>query len=257
VLQPFPLCAEELVRPPTFSGDRASYLQDPASCDPLDVATQVAAGHAQDLVRRTGQGGEQLAMLAFDTFRPERKFATGGFAFVIGQKRVIVRRRGAETFCESEHHNEIEIEADAHARRADQHALPHAPNPAKVGFELELESAGENVEADRLLDAVEAGQPVERSLRRSAAFCSAGGQLIRRLSPPNSSSRFIDGPTRPFLPTSRVGRRPRTGRLSNSRRTSGAHAHGQRFREAPQLATEVRRDLPRQYLHCRRTRQRR
>jgi hypothetical protein len=189
VLQALRLRTEELVGPPLLPGDCARYLQDPARWDSLDVATQVAAGHAQYLARRTGQGGKQLTMLTFHTFRPERKFATSGFAFVVGQKRVIVRRCGAEPFCESEHHNEIEIEADAHSRRADQHALPHAPNPAEVGFELELESA---CDTSSPTDCSTVSRQASRSRARStrsAAFCSAGGQRVRRLSPPNSSSR--------------------------------------------------------------------
>ena len=41
---------------------------------------------------------------------------------------------------------------------------PIRPDPAEVGFEFQLDGAGEHVESHRLLDGVQTGQPVEGPL---------------------------------------------------------------------------------------------
>ena len=136
------LAVEELVGPPSFAGQGAGDLQDPARGDPLDVAAQVTPRDAQHLVRRAGQGGEEVAVLALDALGAQGQFVAGRRPFVIGEERVVVGRRGEQALGQAEHDNQVEVEPDSHADRPDQHALAHPPDPAEVGLELELQACG-------------------------------------------------------------------------------------------------------------------
>ena len=129
-------------------------------------------------------------------------------ALVVGEQGVVVGRRGEQPLGQAEHDNQVEVEADAHAHRPDQHALAHAPDPAEVGLELELQGAGEDVEVDRLLDRIEAGQPVEgplhplgRLLLRPSAM-----QPRRRLAA-EQIAQVSAGPGGPLAPGLWLGRR--------------------------------------------------
>ena len=68
-----------------------------------------------------------MAVLAFDTLRSQRYFTTRRFAFMVGQERVVVRGWWAGAFCESEHHNEIEMKVDSNTRGADNTPSPMPP----------------------------------------------------------------------------------------------------------------------------------
>ena len=81
---------------------------------------------------------------------------------MVGEEGVVAHGGGERALGEAEHHDEVEVEADAHLDRADEHAVAEATDPAEVVLELELERAVEHVEGDGVLHRVERAEPVQR-----------------------------------------------------------------------------------------------
>ena len=71
---------------------------------------------------------------------------------------------GKRPLGQAEDDHEVEVEADAHGHRADEHAVAEPADPTEVALQLELQRAGEHVQADRALDGVEGAEPIERPL---------------------------------------------------------------------------------------------
>ncbi len=111
---------------------------------------------------RARQGGEELVVLALHPIGPQGELAAGAGPLVVGQEGVVADDRGERALGESEDHHEIEVEADPHLDRADEHTIPEATNAAEVLLELELERAVEHLEGDGVLHRVESTEPVQR-----------------------------------------------------------------------------------------------
>ena len=122
----------------------------------------------------------------------------------------------------------------------------HAPDPTEVGLELELQGAGEHVEVDRLLDRVQAGQPVQGPL-------DPFGRLLLGQRPGGPAALAAEqraqdgaGPSRPARPTAEAGRPPAA---RSSIRPSDEPAQGPGpvglGAQASRPATRERRDRPR------------
>ena len=81
-------------------------------------------------------------MLALDPLGPQGQLVAGRRPLVVGQQRVVAGRGREHALGQAEDDDQVEVEADAHADRADEHALAHPPDPAEVGLELELAACG-------------------------------------------------------------------------------------------------------------------
>ena len=152
-------------RVPTTAPSPARWraeVEHPARRDALDAAAQVAAGDAEELTLRARQGGEELVVLALDPVGPQGELAAGAGPLVVGQEGVVADGGGERALGQAEDHDEVEVEADAHLDRADEHAVAEATDAAEVLLELELERAVEHLEGDGLLDRVEGTEPVQR-----------------------------------------------------------------------------------------------
>ena len=140
----------------------AAEVEHPARGDALHAAPQITAGEAEQVTVRARQGGEELVVLALHPIGPQGELAAGAGPLVVGQEGVVADDRGERALGESEDHHEIEVEADPHLDRADEHTIPEATDAAEVLLELELERAVEHLEGDGLLHRVERTEPVQR-----------------------------------------------------------------------------------------------
>ena len=211
--EPVPFGVEELARPPPLTSQGTGDLQDPARGNPLNVAAQVSTGDAQHVVRRAGQGGEQVAVLAFHPLGAQGQFVAGRGPFVIGEQGVVARRRREQPFGQPEHDDQVEVEADPHAR-SDPTRTPSPMRPTRPRSDSSS-SSRVRVNTARSTDSSTASREARRSRARStrsAAFCSTTGQAVRRRSPPNSDAGD-DGPRRPARSRAAAGR-PRSARSS-------------------------------------------
>ena len=102
---------------------------------------------AEDMARRARERREELTVLAFDALLAESELVARGLPFEVGQERVVAHGRGESAFRQAEDDHEVEVEPDAHADRADEHAVAEAADASEVGFELERERAREHIEA--------------------------------------------------------------------------------------------------------------
>ena len=121
-------------------------------------------------------------MLPLDDLTPQRQLAAGQLAVVVAEQRVLADRGWERAFCQAEHDNEVEVEANPHADRPNEDSLAEPTDASEIAVELERERAGEHVECYRALDRVESAESIERQLHplsRSALLGRPACPLVR------------------------------------------------------------------------------
>ena len=164
---------------------------------------RAAAGALRPRTRAAGGAGARRA-------RPGARAPVGPGTLVVGQERVVADRGGERALCQAEHHDQVEIEADAHLHGADEHAVAEPADATEVVLELELERAVEHLERHRALDGVEGTEAVQGLV----------DPLGRLRAPPRSTQRS----RRASPPSSRVSQRGAHSACSLQRRGSEAAA---------------------------------
>ena len=190
----------------------AGHIGHPTRGDPLVAPAQVAAWDAEQVPPRSGQRGEQLVVLTLGLLRPQAQFAPGGLALLVGEQRVIVHRCRKGPFDQSQQHHEVEVQADPHAHRSCQDAVADAPDPSKVGLELELQRPGEHVESHRPLHALEAGEAVERTFHLLGCLHLDEGPPLTAVAARPGDRRGDHGPRTRGRPTPSAVPTPQPGR---------------------------------------------
>ena len=151
-------------------------------------------GTPRKCFREPARLAKQLAVLALDASESQRQLVAGGFAFVVGEERVVVHRCGEGALGETEHDDEVEIEADPHRDRTDEHTVAEASDPTEIRFELERQRAGEHVEAHRAFDRVERGESIERGLDAVGGLPLAVGPTVAAVRRTDDRSELVACP---------------------------------------------------------------
>src|SRR5262245_6798723 len=100
-------------------------------------------------------------MLTLDASGAEGQLVAGGAPFVGGNQGSVGDGRRERAYGQAQHHDEVEVERNAHGDGADEHSVAETTNSAEVGLEFEGQRPGEDVERDRTFHSVEGGEPVE------------------------------------------------------------------------------------------------
>ena len=102
-----------------------------------------------------------MALVVGGAIGTERQLAAERGALAVAEERVVVRHRREPALGQAAHPQPVEVDAEGHAHRPDEHAVAQAADPIARGVELELERAPEHLDRRPGIDRVEGAEPVE------------------------------------------------------------------------------------------------
>ena len=132
----------------------------------LGAPPKIAAGiRAHPRARGGCERGEECPLILGGALGTQPELAAEHGPVAVGQQRIVAGNGGEQTLGETADPQPIEIDAERHPHRPDEHPLTEPTHAVTRGIELELERAPEDVDGRCRIDRIERAEPVEDGSR--------------------------------------------------------------------------------------------